>query len=121
MSNLAIILGVGRSIRIDSNSENKTTYEKIRFKIWNSLEQETPSTIGAIVNIFIVTLITINLFCIILETEPLIVDQFDFISTFFLILETLFTVIFTLEVILRIWSSESSDKYKYDFFVVIFI
>eukprot|EP01080_Neovahlkampfia_damariscottae_P003186 gene3186-5502_t len=117
MSNVAKMLGIGRNISLTTMGTNelqekKSTYEKIRFYIWNSLDQETPSTSGAIVNIFIISLICVNLFCIILETEPLIVEQFDVISTIFLILETLFTVVFTIEVILRIWSSESSEKLK---------
>jgi hypothetical protein len=109
---VAMFVSTGERLSTLGNStkNNSTKYEQLRFYIWNTLEQEKPSRLGAIVNIFIVIMIVLNLSIIIIETEPLI-SQYDTVSVIFLIFETFFSIFFSFEVILRIWSSQSSEKF----------
>ena len=65
-----------------------------------------------IVNSFIITLILLNVIAVIVETEPSIYSRHE---VFFKYFDTVSVIIFSIEYILRVWSSTHEAKYKHWF------
>ena len=65
-----------------------------------------------IINIFIIVLIILNVMAVILETVKSIHEQY---SEFFYYFDLVSVVIFTIEYVLRVWSSNHEEKYKHSF------
>jgi voltage-gated potassium channel len=65
-----------------------------------------------IVNSFIITLILLNVVAVIVETEPSIYSRHE---VFFKYFDTISVIIFSIEYILRLWSSTYETKYKHWF------
>jgi len=65
-----------------------------------------------IVNSFIITLILLNVVAVIVETEPSIYSRHE---VFFKYFDTISVIIFSIEYILRLWSSTYDTKYKHWF------
>lgn len=63
-----------------------------------------------IINIFIITLIILNVIAVILETVKSLHDRF---SDFFYYFDLVSVIIFTIEYVLRVWSSNHEEKYKH--------
>jgi voltage-gated potassium channel len=63
-----------------------------------------------IINVFIIVLIILNVIVVILETVISINDQF---RNFFYYFDIVSVTIFTIEYILRVWSSNHEEKYKH--------
>ena len=86
-------------------------YHKTKEKVHGLLH---PEIVGdkkwdKIINIFIVVLIILNVVAVMLETVKPIHDKYgDFFDYF----DTISVVIFTIEYILRVWSSNHEEKYK---------
>jgi len=65
-----------------------------------------------VVNTFIIGLIILNVAAVMLETVPSLHDRYH---TFFNYFELFSVIIFTIEYILRVWSSNHDPKYKHSF------
>lgn len=65
-----------------------------------------------IINIFIIVLIILNVIAVILETVKELHDQY---SAFFYYFDLVSVIIFTIEYVLRVWSSNHEEKYKHSF------
>lgn len=65
-----------------------------------------------IINIFIIVLIILNVIAVILETVQALHDQY---SDFFYYFDLISVIIFTIEYLLRVWSSNHEEKYKHSF------
>jgi len=65
-----------------------------------------------IINIFIIVLIILNVIAVILETVKSIHDQY---SSFFYYFDLVSVIIFTIEYVLRVWSSNHEEKYSHSF------
>lgn len=63
-----------------------------------------------IINIFIVILIILNVVAVILETVPEIHDKY---GDFFYYFDWISVIIFTVEYVLRVWSSNHDEKYRH--------
>eukprot|EP01080_Neovahlkampfia_damariscottae_P005700 gene5700-9520_t len=100
----------------DSDEEtpdlSKTRYERVKYFIWNVLEQEKPTKFGAIVNIILMIIIILNLTLMTIETEPALSEnENDFYFIFFHGLEIFFSLFFLWELFLRNWSASSAKKF----------
>jgi voltage-gated potassium channel len=83
---------------------------KIKRRFYEILEVASPGDKPSrIFDIFIITLIFLNVIAIILETIEKLSLQF---SSFFRIFEIFSVIIFTLEYVSRVWSSTENPKYK---------
>jgi voltage-gated potassium channel len=83
---------------------------KIKRRVYEILEVASPSDKASrIFDIFIITLIFLNVIAIILETIEKLSLQ---LSTFFRIFEIFSVIIFTIEYIFRVWSYTENPKYK---------
>ncbi|HQV06540.1 MAG: ion transporter [Chitinophagaceae bacterium] len=65
-----------------------------------------------IINIFIIVLIILNVIAVMLETVPSLHDE-ESEKQFFHYFDVVSVIIFTVEYILRVWSSNLEDKYKH--------
>lgn len=65
-----------------------------------------------VINVFIIVLIILNVLAVILETVKEIHDKY---SDFFYYFDLVSVVIFSIEYILRVWSSNHEEKYKHSF------
>lgn len=65
-----------------------------------------------IINVFIITLIILNVIAVILETVPSMHDEQHEII-FFKYFDLISVIIFSIEYILRVWSSNHEEKYKH--------
>lgn len=65
-----------------------------------------------VINVFIIVLIILNVIAVILETVKSIHDQY---SEFFHYFDLVSVIIFTIEYVLRVWSSNHEEKYKHRF------
>jgi voltage-gated potassium channel len=65
-----------------------------------------------IINVFIIILIALNIIAVILETVETIHNQF---RTFFFYFDIVSVIIFSIEYVLRVWSSNHEEKYKHSF------
>lgn len=63
-----------------------------------------------IINVFIVVLIILNVIAVMLETVTALHDQY---KTFFYYFDLVSVIIFTIEYVLRVWSSNHEEKYKH--------
>ncbi|MGB3006392.1 MAG: ion transporter [Chitinophagaceae bacterium] len=66
-----------------------------------------------IINIFIVTLIILNVIAVMLETVTSIHDKYN---NFFHYFDLVSVIIFTVEYLLRVWSSNHDPKYKHSIY-----
>jgi voltage-gated potassium channel len=62
------------------------------------------------INIFIIVLIILNVLAVIVETVEPIHDKYE---TFFKYFDWISVIIFTVEYVLRVWSSNHEEKYKH--------
>jgi voltage-gated potassium channel len=67
-----------------------------------------------IINIFIVVLIILNVIGVMLETLP-VVERNPDAKKFFYYFDWISVIIFTIEYVLRVWSSNHEEKYKHSF------
>lgn len=83
-----------------------------RKQVYLALEQQQGGRFAKVVNSVLIGLIVINVVAVVLATEPLIRQS---IEPFFVYLETLTLVVFSIEFLLRIWSSveDHSDRYRH--------
>jgi voltage-gated potassium channel len=65
-----------------------------------------------IINVFIIALIALNIIAVILETVDSIHDKF---ATLFYYFDLVSVIIFSIEYVLRVWSSNQEEKYKHSF------
>jgi voltage-gated potassium channel len=65
-----------------------------------------------IINIFIIVLIILNVLAVILETVEALHQKY---SDFFYYFDLVSVIIFTIEYVLRVWSSNHEEKYKHSF------
>lgn len=65
-----------------------------------------------IINVFIIVLIILNVLAVILETVKEIHNKY---SEFFYYFDLVSVIIFSIEYILRVWSSNHEEKYKHSF------
>lgn len=89
-------------------------YRKTKEKVHGLLH---PEIVGdkhwdKIINIFIVTLIILNVIAVVIETVEPIHKEF---KDFFYYFDLISVIIFTIEYILRVWSSNHEEKYKHSF------
>lgn len=63
-----------------------------------------------VINIFIIVLIILNVVAVILETVVSIHDKYE---DFFFYFDWISVIIFTVEYVLRVWSSNHEEKYKH--------
>jgi len=86
----------------------------IKITIFSILEQDSKSFqlgwIGKVVNFLLVTLIFLNIFAVIIQTEKGIAQKYN---TFFISLEIISVVFFTIEYILRLWVSNLHRTYNH--------
>jgi voltage-gated potassium channel len=89
-------------------------YHKTKKKIHGLLH---PEIVGdkhwdKIINVFIITLIVLNVIAVILETIPSLHDE-PYEERFFYYFDLISVIIFSIEYILRVWSSNHEEKYKH--------
>jgi len=77
------------------------------FKVLEIAEED--DSISKIFDIFIMSLISLNVVAVILETVESLALKY---ATFFLYFEVASVAIFSIEYILRVWSATSDDKFK---------
>lgn len=65
-----------------------------------------------IINVFIITLIILNVIAVMIETIPSFHDDYNE-QQFFRYFDLISVIIFTLEYVLRVWSSNQEEKYKH--------
>ncbi len=65
-----------------------------------------------IINVFIIVLIILNVIAVMLETVPSLHDDY-FEQQFFHYFDLVSVIIFTIEYVLRVWSSNHEEKYKH--------
>lgn len=65
-----------------------------------------------IINVFIIVLIVLNVVAVILETVKPIHDKYE---TFFHYFDLISVIIFSVEYVLRVWSSNHDERYKHSF------
>ena len=85
-------------------------YQKIKYKVHILLHPELgESKADKAINIFIITLIVLNVIAVMMETvHPLYEDHQQLFDTFDLIS----VIIFTIEYVLRVWSCTNDPRYK---------
>lgn len=85
-------------------------YQKIKHKVHILLHPELgQSKADKAINIFIITLIVLNVIAVMMETvKPLYTNYQKFFETFDLVS----VIIFTIEYVLRVWSCTDDPKYK---------
>lgn len=83
-------------------------YNRIKKRVFEILEARTSDRVSRFFMIFILTLITLNVIAVILETVEGLSNQF---STLFTTFEIISVAIFTVEYVLRIWSCTVDEKY----------
>jgi voltage-gated potassium channel len=91
-------------------------YNKTKKKIHGLLH---PEIVGdkywdKVINVFIITLIILNVIAVILETVPSMHDE-QHEKIFFTYFDLISVIIFSIEYILRVWSSNHEEKYKHGF------
>lgn len=64
-----------------------------------------------VINVFIITLIILNVIAVMLETVPYLHDE-PHEQKFFYYFDWVSVIIFTVEYVLRVWSSNHEEKYK---------
>ena len=67
-----------------------------------------------VINVFIITLIILNIIAVMLETMPSIERNPDAMR-FFHYFDWISVIIFTIEYVLRVWSSNHEEKYRHSF------
>ncbi len=67
-----------------------------------------------IINIFIIALIILNVIAVMLETVPTYHDEYHE-QQFFYYFDLISVIIFTIEYVMRVWSSNHEEKYKHSF------
>lgn len=82
-----------------------------RQKIYNLLDTHNDTLKGKLLDWFLITLIAVNVFAVIIETEPSINEKYSF---YFFWLEIFSVVIFTIEYALRYWSCPENPEYVKD-------
>jgi voltage-gated potassium channel len=82
------------------------------FIVWNSLEQETPTNFGIILNLSITGMVFFNVILIILRTEETI-DKSIIGSSILLVGEVFCGFILSIELFARIWGSQQALKYRH--------
>lgn len=88
-------------------------YHKTKKKVHILLHPELGSSKwDKILNGFIIVLIILNVVAVMLETVPAIHDPF---AEFFRIFDLLSVIIFTIEYVIRVWSSNHDPKYAHSF------
>lgn len=88
----------------------RTNLEKIRKRIYEILEVASgDDRVSRVFDLSIVTLIVLNVVAVILESEK---EIFDTYSKFFYYFELLSVTIFTLELVLRLWSCTSVPEFN---------
>lgn len=88
-------------------------YHVVKGKVHSLLHPEIGDTRwDKILNAFIISLIILNVIAVTLETVESIHTPY---KTFFRIFDTVSVLIFTLEYIFRVWSSNHDPKYKHSF------
>jgi len=86
-------------------------YNAIKKKVYILLHPEIGATKWEkIINIFIITLILLNIIAVMLETVNSIHEPY---KQFFRDFDTVSVIIFSIEYILRVWSSNADPKYKH--------
>jgi voltage-gated potassium channel len=87
-------------------------YHKTKKKVHGLLH---PEIVGdkhwdKIINVFIIVLIILNVIAVIIETVKPIHDKY---KAFFYYFDLISVTIFTIEYVLRVWSSNNEEKYKH--------
>jgi voltage-gated potassium channel len=67
-----------------------------------------------VINVFIICLIILNVIAVMLETIPSMHDE-DHEKKFFYYFDWVSVIIFTIEYVLRVWSSNHEEQYKHSF------
>lgn len=89
-------------------------YHSIKLKTHILLHPEIgDSKWDKIINSFLIGLIILNVTAVILETVPWIHDPY---TEFFRIFDLVSVIIFTIEYILRVWSTTHDHRYKHSFY-----
>ena len=88
-------------------------YHAVKGKVHSLLHPEIGDTkLDKIINSIIIVLIVLNVVAVILETVPSIYNpRKDFFHTFDLVS----VIIFSIEYVFRVWSSNHEAKYKHSF------
>lgn len=89
-------------------------YHKTKEKVHGLLH---PEIVGdkhwdKVINVFIITLIILNVLAVMLETVPSLHDE-AYEQEFFRYFDLVSVIIFTIEYVLRVWSSNHEEKYKH--------
>jgi voltage-gated potassium channel len=93
---------------------NQLMYHQTKKKIHGLLH---PEIVGdkhwdKVINVFIIVLIMLNVIAVILETVPSMHDE-PHETRFFKYFDLVSVIIFSIEYILRVWSSNHEEKYKH--------
>ena len=81
----------------------------LRKKVFNVLEYESHSNFSKFIHYFLMILILVTVVAVILESDSQIYNQH---KTLFWLLEVISLAVFTIEYILRVWSSAEINKYR---------
>jgi len=89
-------------------------YHKVKKKVHGLLH---PDIVGdkhwdKVINVFIITLIILNIIAVMLETMPAIEKNLG-IMRFFHYFDWVSVIIFTIEYVLRVWSCNHEEKYRH--------
>ncbi len=91
-------------------------YHKTKQKVHGLLH---PDIVGdkhwdKVINVFIISIIILNIIAVMLETMPSIQKNHG-LMRFFHYFDLVSVIIFTIEYVLRVWSSNHEEKYKHSF------
>ena len=89
-------------------------YYATKKKVHSLLHPEIGDTkLDKVINAFIIILIALNVIAVIIETVPSIHNKYEYFFEYF---DLISVIIFTIEYILRVWSSNYDEKYKHSVF-----
>jgi voltage-gated potassium channel len=91
-------------------------YKHTKKKVHGLLHPEIigDSNWDKVINVFIITLIILNVTAVMLETVPSLHDTYGE-QQFFYYFDLISVIIFTIEYVLRVWSSNQDPRYKHSF------
>ncbi len=97
--------------KVQYRTDKQSAYHQLKQNVHALLYPGDNSTFWSrVINIFIATLIILTVVAVVLETDQLLFDQYHIIFTQ---IEVFAITIFTIEYLLRVWSSTALEKYKH--------
>jgi voltage-gated potassium channel len=83
--------------------------KQFKRRVYETLEnQENETPISQLINLYIISIVLLNVIVVILETEASIYNEY---GGFFLVFDSISAILFTLEYVVRLWVCTENPKY----------